>query len=626
MSHLDLAAEFSELHVSDRHARIDSGYAEPGDKVLLSLKEGTDFWGFLSNQGSLPPEIAIQLAPPSRQASFEPRVKHTGTEGGLSPQESIKTRSSMRSRLTNKTVDSGYESAPEQMSEEQSWRNVTSKDLSHDAKSGYVSSPENDTSGRGGHRPPRFQCSLCHMNFTQAYVLSSHLRTHTKRASVDYSSNPLGGDPGKGGQPRPATFQCTLCPNKFTRAYNLRSHMRTHADEKPFVCCYCEKAFAHQLDRQQHETLHAQEGSFVCGGYLKDGGFWGCGHRFGQADALSHHFRSEVGGVCIRPALEDGSDQQGMDTATLGMKLLVEMKKDLASEGRLSNSGGLSLVSDVGNWNKEGETPEQILTNPDISHALDSGTSSMSNLVMESIQFRFGTDPTARTKLDEVVETNGAEASSVSPSTQSTASHASMIYLPDDVNMEFRRHLSHSGDDATAPPARVCQVYTHSDEDESSSSELSDYVTDSENSFYALSPNTSELEAIFAPVVEKARRATVERLMSEVHTLLDQQALTRSRASGSETSQPRSPPSENRIPVSLKRSSTDGSTEEDVDDVSKGNGNGNDEPRKKARPLDTFPNGLRRKLACPFYQRNPSKHQAIRSCAGPGWPTIHRIK
>jgi hypothetical protein len=299
-----------------------------------------------------------------------------------------------------------------------------------------------------------------------------------------------------------------------------------------------------------------------------------------------------------------------MDTATLGMKLLVEMKKDLASEGRLSNSGGLSLVSDVGSWNKEGETPEQILTNPDISHALDSGTSSMSNLVKESIQFRFGIDPTARTKLDEVVETNGAEASSVSPSTQSTASHASMIYLPDDVNMEFRRHLSHSGDDATAPTARVCQVYNHSDEDESSSSELSDYVTDSENSFYALSPNTSELEAIFAPVVEKARRATVERLMSEVHTLLDQQALTRSRASGSETSQPRSPPSENRISVSLKRSSTDGSTEEDVDDVSKGNDKGNDEPRKKARPLDTFPNALRRKLACPFYQRNPSKHQA----------------
>jgi hypothetical protein len=32
------------------------------------------------------------------------------------------------------------------------------------------------------------------------------------------------------------------------------------------------------------------------------------------------------------------------------------------------------------------------------------------------------------------------------------------------------------------------------------------------------------------------------------------------------------------------------------------------------------------KFACPYYIRAPWKHQTYRSCAGPGWPTIHRLK
>lgn len=32
------------------------------------------------------------------------------------------------------------------------------------------------------------------------------------------------------------------------------------------------------------------------------------------------------------------------------------------------------------------------------------------------------------------------------------------------------------------------------------------------------------------------------------------------------------------------------------------------------------------KFACPFFKRNPTNHRAWRSCAGPGWDTIHRVK
>lgn len=103
----------------------------------------------------------------------------------------------------------------------------------------------------------------------------------------------------------PANFQCSLCPKRFTRAYNLRSHLRTHTDERPFVCAVCGKAFARQHDRRRHEGLHSDEKKFVCRGNLKDGNIWGCGQRFARADALSRHFHSEDGYICIKPLLEE---------------------------------------------------------------------------------------------------------------------------------------------------------------------------------------------------------------------------------------------------------------------------------------------------------------------------------
>jgi hypothetical protein len=31
-------------------------------------------------------------------------------------------------------------------------------------------------------------------------------------------------------------------------------------------------------------------------------------------------------------------------------------------------------------------------------------------------------------------------------------------------------------------------------------------------------------------------------------------------------------------------------------------------------------------LACPYFQHNPQKYSSQRSCPGPGWPTVHRVK
>ncbi|KAK3384138.1 hypothetical protein B0T24DRAFT_715896 [Lasiosphaeria ovina] len=47
--------------------------------------------------------------------------------------------------------------------------------------------------------------------------------------------------------------------------------------------------------------------------------------------------------------------------------------------------------------------------------------------------------------------------------------------------------------------------------------------------------------------------------------------------------------------------------------------------RSRARPQASLGEGQRR-FACPFYQRNPRRHTGHRSCRGPGWANVYRIK
>lgn len=70
-------------------------------------------------------------------------------------------------------------------------------------------------------------------------------------------------------------------------------------------------------------------------------------------------------------------------------------------------------------------------------------------------------------------------------------------------------------------------------------------------------------------------------------------------------------------------------------DESEGNGKSGDgaddrgDPgrnNKKRARRDSEPSEDKRLLACPFHQHNPDKYKSERSCCGPGWATIHRLK
>lgn len=252
-----------------------NAYPSPGQEAFPNLNQATDIHG--SDRPT--PDIKIQLAPPSRQATFETENQGPIKDAAaLSPPEKARGRS-------NTAPSSSRGSTPQRDTLSPHAAGVGSRSPSPAGKnrrSSTSSVPNRD------------------------YILDL---ADPNRPSSNHSET---SGSAKRTQKHPATFQCSLCPKRFTRAYNLRSHLRTHTDERPFVCGHCGKAFARQHDRKRHEGLHSGEKKFVCRGSLKDASNWGCGRRFARADALGRHFRSEAGRLCIKPLMDEEALEHGV--------------------------------------------------------------------------------------------------------------------------------------------------------------------------------------------------------------------------------------------------------------------------------------------------------------------------
>jgi len=53
-----------------------------------------------------------------------------------------------------------------------------------------------------------------------------------------------------------------------------------------------------------------------------------------------------------------------------------------------------------------------------------------------------------------------------------------------------------------------------------------------------------------------------------------------------------------------------------------GDGKGNGGGKKRAKRLDVAD----LLLACPFFKHDPTRYGKVRTCCGPGFPTVHRVK
>ncbi|PIG90145.1 C2H2 transcription factor Crz1 [Aspergillus arachidicola] len=266
-----------------------------GAEGVVSMPQGTAMVGDIGQASQMaPPSINVEFAPPAKNPIFPP-AKPAADLDSLSPPPSMRR---MRSKSDPYAHPASRSRSPVSVS----------SSLEPFAPSSPRSLSPFDSTGRQPHSNPSSR--------EPSPSRSRRLST----SSIDNRNYILGlADPQRPGaspndskrvQKHPATFQCHLCPKRFTRAYNLRSHLRTHTDERPFVCTVCGKAFARQHDRKRHEGLHSGEKKFVCRGDLSRGGQWGCGRRFARADALGRHFRSEAGRICIKPLLDEESQER----------------------------------------------------------------------------------------------------------------------------------------------------------------------------------------------------------------------------------------------------------------------------------------------------------------------------
>jgi hypothetical protein len=139
--------------------------------------------------------------------------------------------------------------------------------------------------------------------------------------------------------------------------------------------------------------------------------------------------------------------------------------------------------------------------------------------------------------------------------------------------------------------------------------------------------NSSEFDDMLHPILNTLKRDLKERVMQELHNLLNtgnQEAADTGDSSGQSYWSDNS----NLFPASGTSGRPRGKRALESGDGNPGEDDNDDDPseRPKKRPIISTEARDRPKFACPFFKRDKSKHLRWRSCAGPGWATVHRVK
>jgi hypothetical protein len=137
-------------------------------------------------------------------------------------------------------------------------------------------------------------------------------------------------------------------------------------------------------------------------------------------------------------------------------------------------------------------------------------------------------------------------------------------------------------------------------------------------------------------IVSRAKDRIIERVMTEFSEVFNNHQEFQNRAMNIDRgAQKDSRPSSTRTSTEPSKSTTSSGTgsmptkRNFGDRVSQGSDE-QEEDDKGKRIKKNLPSPRhvhsRTKFACPFYKRNPEKHQKWRSCAGPGWDEVRRAK
>lgn len=121
----------------------------------------------------------------------------------------------------------------------------------------------------------------------------------------------------------------------------------------------------------------------------------------------------------------------------------------------------------------------------------------------------------------------------------------------------------------------------------------------------------------------------VDNLISEFLSLINSEGLVAISRTGSTESSTKSNPSSsisNNGTTGSESPRNDGRKRSRDHDGDGSNQDQGDEPPKVQRVLSPSPSATPRRLACPYYRHNPTHNLKYRSCAGPGWASVHRVK
>ncbi|KAL5403564.1 hypothetical protein PMIN06_006711 [Paraphaeosphaeria minitans] len=171
--------------------------------------------------------------------------------------------------------------------------------------------------------------------------------------------------------------------------------------------------------------------------------------------------------------------------------------------------------------------------------------------------------------------------------------------------------------------SRCLSLTSSQDEAVKSSDEETDWTEDTG------SPDSVADADALRPILSPVKQQLVERLMREFHRLFDKLVRThhgagsaRSAGSGYYTGSSGSSTYSSSSFVSRKRSLSGGSSPPPND-------NG-DDSNKRRRPDPKHSAGKQSvpelRFACPYYKRNPGRHQTFTSCRDPGFITVARLK
>ncbi|KAM0542866.1 hypothetical protein ACHAPJ_012589 [Fusarium lateritium] len=384
----------------------------------------------------------------------------------------------------------------------------------------------------------------------------------------------------------------------------------------------------------------------VCRGVL-DQGKWGCGRRFPNILALAEHFRSPQGLECIQPLYDQESSPDGRKGLLSGQgfpRALLNRFPELESLNPTppSNVERDAMChtpnSDIGIahlFDPVAVSPEKSKHNPNLGGQWFPFTAQTQRHV----------DVASMTSPDEwsSIKDHNIETSEIQG--RSDGSTSNSFHLSDHNNgkrapgEDGSGAIQNAADEITKTVSDVIETAGHAQtalmhqETGKSTLDLS-----SQGDRGVTGPSASktfersgiahgrpEEPCIIPSTMDKSRHEITAQSMKNLAAMMEANLNIQDRGSGTSSgsghNQPDCSTNKTDLVPSHDRKRSANSSEET------GN-SGDDQDRKRPKGISPSKSSLgkERRFACPYYRRNPENHREFRSCAGPGFPTILRVK